>query len=137
MILFIICCVLLGLIVLTVLGAIIYTIIDCGGFDIEVVFISFIIIVLAAVLAIFPIIGVVEGIEANGPTYVEATYQAYKAEYDTLCAALANDSLSDIAITNRVVEYNTTVAYYKTMRQSKWRGYFYNAAFDRLELIDY
>lgn len=134
MVLFIICCVILGIITLGALCFMIYAFIEDG---VEGVLWALLILIFAGVAAIAPIIGVVDGIYANAPVYVEATYQSYKAEYDTLSAAVANNNLTDIGITDRIVQYNVTVAYNKTMRQSKWKGYFYNAAFERLELIEY
>lgn len=130
MVLFIICCVILGICALAALGLIIYGIVEDEPLFILIAF-------FVGIVALAPVVGIVQGVDANVPVYVEATYQSYKAEYDTLSAAIANNNLTDIGITDRIVQYNSTVAYNKTMRQSKWTGYFYNAAFERLELIEY
>ena len=129
MILFIICCVLCGLIAIAALLGII----ACWD-DPEAVAC---VIVLAALVAILPTLGVAFGITANSDDYQEPKYQELVIEHDTLCEAIDNGGLADVGIMSRVVDYNKDVAYNKAKRSNKWVGYFVDKAYERVDVIDY
>lgn len=129
MVLFIICCVLCGLIFIGMLFSFICWCCDFG----DVVGI----IVLSVLLAILPAIGIAYGVMANSDYWQEPKYQALTIEHDTLCEAIDNGGIVDVGIMSKVVDYNKDVAYYKAKRNNKWVGYFVDKAYERVEIIDY
>ena len=131
MILFITFCIMTGLFILVGIGLFIWSIFENEIKDGILVFLMMII------LSFIPGTGVIFGMTANNESLQEIKYQELQVEYETLCSALNRSDMVDIGITSKVVEYNTKVAKNKARRQNKWFGYYIDAAYERVEVIDY